>query len=715
MNSAQIRRKKLFIGRDASWLNFNRRVLEEAEDEKNPLLERVKFLAITASNLDEFVEIRLAGILQRIEDGYKEPGFDGLTAQETLEAVAEDIQLFVAQQYRCWNDLLLPLLSANGVRVLHWAELTEEARNHASSFYQREVDPLLTPITIDPAHPFPRVLNKALCLALLLRRKRKGTSGPTLGVVTVPRTVPRLVPIPSDSNTHDFIFLHDLIERNAASMYRGYELLSTAAFRVTRNSNLYFQEEEARSLLESVRAELHNRRKGDAVRLEIEASADPEVIERLQTNFELDDFQIFRTDGPVNLSRLMNLYSDTPRPDLKFHNFTPRALHLGRHATDLFDDLRHRDIMLHHPYDSYDAVVGFIEAGARDPNVVSMKQTLYRTSSDSQIFSSLTEAAQTKDVTVVVELMARFDEASNIRWARDLEDAGVQVFHGIVGLKTHCKLALLVRRDPDGVTRRYCHLGTGNYNPVTARFYTDISLLTSDPEITSSVHSVFNYLTAHSESDDYCPLMVAPLTLAESFIRMIQREAEHAAAGKPAFIIAKMNSLLERGVIEALYEASQAGVQIDLVVRGICSLRPGIKKISENIRVKSIVGRFLEHSRIFYFHNDGKDELYCGSADWMPRNLFERCEVIFPVRDPALRARLRNEILAAYLADTEKSRIMQPDGSYVRARDTAAVPFDAQEFFIRFAESKATLENIPQVATPEKEVPVRKPRRAIAI
>jgi polyphosphate kinase len=715
MTSSQIRRKKLFIGRDASWLNFNRRVLEEAEDDKNPLLERVKFLAITASNLDEFVEIRLAGILQRIEDGYKEPGFDGLTPQETLAAVAEDIQLYVAQQYRCWNDLLLPQLSANGVRVLRWAELTEEGRNYANQFYQREVDPLLTPITIDPAHPFPRVLNKALCLSLLLRRKRKGTIGPTLGVVTVPRTLPRLVSIPSDSNTHDFIFLHDLIERNAAAMYRGYELLSTAAFRVTRNSNLYFQEEEARSLLESVRAELHNRRKGDAVRLEIEASADPEVIERLQTNFELDDFQIFRTDGPVNLSRLMNLYTDTPRRDLKFHSFTPRALHLGRHATDLFDDLRHRDIMLHHPYDSYDAVVGFIEAGAKDPNVVSMKQTLYRTSSDSQIFSSLTDAAQTKEVTVVVELMARFDEASNIRWARDLEDAGVQVFHGIVGLKTHCKLALLVRHDPDGVTRRYCHLGTGNYNPVTARFYTDISLLTSDPEITSSVHSVFNYLTAHSESDDYCPLMVAPLTLAESFIRMIQREAEHAAAGKPAYIIAKMNSLLERGVIEALYEASKAGVQIDLIIRGICSLRPGIKNVSENIRVKSLVGRFLEHSRIFYFHNDGKEELYCGSADWMPRNLFERCEVIFPVRDPALRARLRNEILAAYLADTEKSRIMQPDGSYIRARDTAIEPFNAQEFFIRLAESKATLENIPKLVTPGTMALARKPRRPVAV
>jgi polyphosphate kinase len=713
MTTAIMRRKKFYIGRDTSWLGFNRRVLEEAEDPGNPLLERVKFLAITASNLDEFVEIRLAGILQRIEDGYREPGFDGLTPQETLAAVEEDLQAFVVQQYRCWNELLLPQLNANGVRVLRWQELTDEGRAHATTFYQREVDPLLTPITIDPAHPFPRVLNKALCLALLLRRKRKGTSGPVLGVVTIPRTLPRLVPIPSASGTSDFLFLHDMVERNAAGMYRGYEILSAAAFRVTRNSNLYFQEEEARSLLESVRTELHNRRKGDAVRLEIEQDANPEVIDRLRLNFELDEFQIFRTDGPVNLSRLMNLYSDTPRPDLKFPSFTPHALHLGRHATDIFDDLRHRDILLHHPYDSYDAVVDFIAAGAQDPNVVTIKQTLYRTSSDSPMFQSLTDAAQTKEVTVVVELMARFDEASNIRWARDLEDAGVQVFHGIVGLKTHCKLAMLVRHDPDGVTRRYCHLGTGNYNPNTARFYTDISLLTSDPEITGSVHSVFNYLTAHSESDDYCPLLVAPLTLAESFIRMIHRETEHAAAGKPAFIIAKMNSLLERSVIEALYRASQAGVQVDLIVRGICSLRPGMKGISDNIRVRSIVGRYLEHSRIFYFHNEGKQEFYCGSADWMPRNLFERCEVMFPVRDPQLKARLRDEILAAYLADTAKARLMQPDGTYLRARDGAAHPFDAQEFFMRLAEGKESIDSIPKPPPPLPRKVPRKSRKAV--
>jgi polyphosphate kinase len=694
------RKLSRFIGRDESWLDFNRRVLEEAEDTSNPLLERVKFLAITASNLDEFVEIRIASILQRIEDGYSESDEYGVTLEQSLAAINRDMHSFVASQYACWNQQLLPALQAAGVRVLNWETMDETAREAASTFYQREVDPLLTPITIDPAHPFPRVLNKALCIALLLRRKVRGTAGPVLGVVTVPRALPRLVTLPSASGTYDYVFLHDLIERNAGGMYRGYEILSRAPFRVTRNSNLYFQEEESRNLLETVRAELHNRRKGDAVRLEIEDTADAEIVDRLRLNFELDESQIFKTDGPVNLSRLMHLYSDTPRPDLKYQAFVPRELRLNRKSTDLFDELRHRDVLLHHPYDSYDGVVGLIQAAAKDPNVVSIKQTLYRTSADSTIFNALTEAAQTKEVTVVVELTARFDEASNIRWARDLEDAGVQVFHGIVGLKTHCKLSLLVRHDPDGVTRRYGHLGTGNYNPVTARFYTDLSLLTADPEITASMHSVFNYLTAHSESGDYSPLLVAPLTLAEGFIRLIHRETEHAAAGRPAHIIAKMNSLLEIGIVEALYAASQAGVQIDLIVRGICSLRPGVKGLSDNIRVRSIIGRFLEHSRIFYFMNGGHEEIYCGSADWMPRNLFERCEVVFPIRDAQIGTRIRKEILAAILADQAKARELIASGVYRRPPKPEGAPaFSSQEFFMQVAEGKASLENIPSVTS----------------
>ena len=688
---------KLFNGRDRSWMEFNRRVLEEAEDPTNPLLERVKFLSITASNLDEYVEVRQAGLMQRIEDGYREPGYDGLRPDESLATLTADMHDFVAAQYRCWNRMLLPELRKKGIRLLEWAELSEEARAFAQTYFQREVDPLLTPISIDPAHPFPRVLNKALCLALLLRAKRKRSGPQVLGVVTVPRALHRFVRLPGEDGAYDYLLLQELIAQNLGRMYRGYEVLAWAAFRVTRNSNLYFEEEESRSLLETIRVELHNRRKGDAVRLEIETGADPEIIERLRVNFELEGSEVYLGEGPVNLSRLIFFYGDISRPDLKFQPFTPKPLLLSRKSTGIFDELRHRDVLLHHPYDSYDAVVDFVQEGALDPAVVTMKQTLYRTSVDSPMVRALTDAGATKEAVVVVELMARFDEASNIRWARSMEDAGVQVFHGVVGLKTHCKLAMLVRRDEDGVTRRYCHLGTGNYNPVTARFYTDLSLLTSDPQITERVHMVFNYLTAHAELDDYRPLFVSPLTMAESFLGLIRRETEHARSGHPARIVAKMNSLLEPSVIDALYQASRAGVEIDLIIRGICILRPGVKGLSERIRVRSIVGRFLEHSRIFHFANGGNDEIYIGSADWMPRNFFERCEVVFPVRDAAAAARIQHEILPAYLADTIKARLQQADGSYVRASKVlkSAPSFSSQDFLIQLAEGKLDQEAIP--------------------
>lgn len=685
-----------FFGRDDSWLRFNGRVLEEAQDATNPLLERVKFLAITASNLDEFVEIRVAGLLQRIEDGTDQgmgPDEGGFTPEDRLVQLSKSMAVFVEQQYKCWNEQLIPELHKSGVRVLRWSQLDPAAKEFAENFYENEVDPLLTPVTIDPSHPFPRVLNKALCIALLLRYKRRGVtgakSGKVLGVVTVPRSLPRLIALPSREGHFDFIFLHELIESQVEKMFRGYEVLDEAAFRVTRNSNLYMQEEESRSVLESVREELHNRRKGDAVRLEIESSAAEEIVERLRTNFELDEWQVFRTDGPVNLSRLMNLYSETKIPALKYTPFVAKQYKLGPKVTDLFEELRLRDVMLHHPFDSYRAVEDFVQLGAHDPSVISMKQTLYRTSQGSPIFRALIDAAQNKDVTVVVELMARFDEDSNIRWARELEDAGVGVFHGIFGLKTHCKLSLLVRRDPDGVIRRYAHLGTGNYNPVTSRFYTDISLLTSRSELTTAVQRVFNYLTAEAEAEDnaYEPLLVAPLTLAPQILRLIAREADHARAGRPARIIAKMNGLLEEKTIDALYEASQAGVQIELIVRGMCALKPGVKGLSENIRVRSIVGQFLEHSRIFDFENGGAPEIFCGSADWMTRNLYERCEVVFPVRDEKLAKRLREEILNSYLKDNVKARMLHANGEYVRVK-AEDKRFSAQEFFMELAAEK---------------------------
>src|ERR1700688_4023294 len=704
-----------YINREASWLAFNRRVLEEAQDERNPLLERVKFLSISASNLDEFFEVRVAGLVQQIEDGYTEAGPDGLTLLQERDVVSRETHEFVDDQYLCWNEKLRPMLAENGIRVLGLHELDTKARAFIADYCERELDLLLTPVTVDPAHPFPRVINKALCVAFLLRRRRRSSMTYT-GVVTVPRVLPRLVRLPSEG-TDDFIFLADLVAFHASRMYHGYDIVSSAAFRVTRNSNLYLAEEESRNLLESVRTELHNRRKGDAVRLEIEADADPEIIERLRTNFELEPWQVFSVHGPVNLSRLFNIYEQTAHPDIKSKPFSPRELRLTAKSQDLFEELRRHDVLLHHPFDSYDAVVSFIEAAAEDPRVVSIKQTLYRTSEHSLIVPSLMAAAAKKEVTAVVELKARFDEASNIRWARDLEDAGVQVFHGLVGLKTHCKLSLLVRRDPDGVTRQYAHLGTGNYNATTAKIYTDLSLLTADPEITSAVHDVFSFLTAYAENPTYDPLLVAPLDLAEKCMSLIEREAEHAREGRPARMIVKINSLVDNNIIQSLYHASQAGVDIELLVRGICSLRPGIRGISDRIRVRSIVGRFLEHSRVFYFENGGNPEVYLGSADWISRNLHERVEVLFPLKNPLLRDRVVHEILAAYLADNVKSRLLQKDGRYLRPwqslrgrskrppRGKAA--FSAQDFFIGLAEGTTTPEEIPV------SVPRRSPRTMV--
>lgn len=686
-----------FLNRDISWLAFNRRVLEEAADEGNPLLERLKFLSISASNLDEFFEVRIAAMMQQLEDGYNEAGPDGLTLSEKRDILNKLTHEFVDDQYGCWNEGLRPALAEKGIRVLGLHELGAAAMRFVEDYCEKELDPLLTPVTVDPAHPFPRVINKALCLGLLLRRRRRSALTYT-GVVAVPRALPRLVRLPSEG-TADFIFLADLVAHHAVRMYQGYDIVSSAPFRVTRNSNLYLAEEEARSLLESVRTELHNRRKGDAVRMEIEADADPEIIERLRTVFELDSWQVFPVNGPVNLVRLFNVYEQVNRPDLKYKPFVPRELRLTSKSKDLFEELRTHDILLHHPFDSYDAVVSFIESAAADDHVLSIKQTLYRTSEHSLIVPSLIDAASRKEVTAVVELKARFDEASNIRWARDLEDAGVQVFHGLVGLKTHCKLSLLVRRDPDGVPRSYAHIGTGNYNATTARIYTDLSLLTANPEVTRAVHDVFSFLTAYAENENYEPLLVAPLDLAEKCIALIEREAEHARRGDPARIIAKMNALLDKNIVQALYRASQAGVEIDLIVRGICALRPGVRGVSENIRVRSIVGRFLEHSRIYYFANAGEEEIYIGSADWMPRNLYERVEVLVPVRDEMLRGRVRDEILDAYLADNRKARILTRDETYIRAwqplqgkrnrrMPTGAAAFNSQDFLMGEAEGK---------------------------
>jgi len=696
---------QFYFNRHFSWLQFNERVLEEARDRENPLLERVKFLAITASNLDEFVEVRVAGILQQVEHGNREPGPDGRIPAEVLEGLAERMHRFVESQYECWSQELIPALAAESIDVLSWAELRAEAREYLADFYAKTVEPLLTPVTVDPAHPFPHVLNKALCLAFLVRRKRKG-SQIYLGVATVPRALPRLVRLPSSGDRVQYIFLHEVVRAFAERLYHGYEILSATAFRVTRNSNLYMEEEESRSILETVDTQIHRRRKGSAVRLEIEEGAQQEIIDRLVANFQLSPWQVFHANGPVNLSRLFNLYELTARPDLKYPPFAPRELALKPGPASIFEMVRKRDLLLHHPYDSYSAVVRLIESAAQDPDVLSIKQTLYRTSENSPIVRALIDAAARKEVAVVVELKARFDEASNIRWARNLQEAGVQVFHGLVGLKTHCKLALIARRESDGQIRRYAHLGTGNYNPSTARFYTDLSLLTSNSRVTSSVHHVFNYLTAYSERAQYTPLFVAPLNLGKNCAALIDRETAHARAGRPAFIVAKVNALLDERIIQALYRASRAGVHIELIVRGQCALRPGIRGISSHIRVRSIIGRFLEHSRIFMFGNGGKTEVYLGSADWMHRNIYERVEVMFHLRDEPLCRQIFTEVLSPYLADTQKARFLTSDGHYVRAKDLAhragsvrsrrnGTQFSVQEFLIDVAEGREQWAALP--------------------
>jgi polyphosphate kinase len=701
---------RLYLNRHLEWLEFNRRVLEEARDIANPLLERVKFLAITANNLDEFVEVRVASFLQRIEHGSREIGPDGLTAEQELEKVSAAMHVMVRDQYKCWNEELLPALAKEGIRVLPVSALEGKAAQAAKTFYERRVSPMLTPVTVDPSHPFPHVLNKALCIAFLLRRRKGGNGKAYFGVLTVPRAVPRLLRVPALDGGIHYVALQEIISANAAKLYRGYEILASAPFRITRNSNLYLEEEETRSLLDAVDSQVSQRRKGGAVRLEIDAEAHPDIVNRLVSTFELDESLVFRAQGPVNLQRLFHLYEETPRPDLKYQPFVQKQVHVGHDADSMFEAIRRQPVLLHHPYECYDTVVNFLQTAAQDPRVLSMKQTLYRTNSDSPIARALLEAAGKKEVTVVVELKASFDEASNIRWARSFEDAGVQVFHGLVGLKTHAKLALIVRQDPDGKIRRYAHLGTGNYNPSTARYYSDLSLLTCDEEITSAVHDVFNFLTAYSEQPNYHPLLLAPRDMAKTCIALIDREASHARRKRPARIIAKVNAVIDPPVIQALYRASRAGVDIDLIVRGQCALVPGVRGVSSRIKVRSIVGRFLEHSRIFYFENGGTPDIYLGSADWMPRNLYERVEVLFPLKDPQHRARVCNEILASYLADKRKARILGSDGSYSRPRSVRnGHGFSVQEHLMQLAEgagdsSRTSVLRNPRVVYTPNEV-----------
>ncbi len=657
-----------FLSRELSWLEFNQRVLNEALDTTNPLLERVKFFTITSSNLDEFFEVRVAGIKQQIESEIVERSADGRTSTETFRAIRKKVLVMVAQQFRCWREDLVPALAKHGIQFLQPEELTAVDRDWLENYYRTQVRPVLTPLGIDPAHPFPQLLNKSLNIVVQLEIERNEEMQRRFAVVQVPRVLPRLVKLPrgTDSDDRSYVYMGHLIGHYLADLFPGTRLLGYWHFRVTRNSELYIDEDDAANLLSAVEQELHNRRKGAAVRLEVDHDCPVEIYQYLLETLDLTEDDLYIVHGPLNPTRLMAIYQGDHSPELRDKSFVAPIGAAFRDAGDFFPVIRQRDVLLHHPYETFGSVVEFLEQAARDPNVLAIKQTLYRTGGDPRIVGALMDAVRNgKQVTAVTELKARFDEANNILWARRLEEAGVHVVYGIVHHKVHCKATLVVRRDDDGL-RRYLHLGTGNYNPSTARLYTDLSLFTCDPDFAEDVTNLFNLLTGICQFQGARKLLIAPFTLHETVMRLIQQEAEHAKAGRPARIIAKMNALVDREIIEALYLASQAGVKIDLIVRGICCLRPGMEGVSENITVRSIVGRFLEHSRVVYFENAGEPKVYLGSADWMPRNFFRRIEVAAPVLDPVLRTRLIEQILALQVADNVKSSVLASDGSYHR-------------------------------------------------
>jgi polyphosphate kinase len=666
---------KNFINRELSWIEFNRRVFEEAQDPNQPLLERVKFLGIVSSNLDEFFEIRVAGIKQQIASETSDVGPDGMSPTATFEAIERRVHEMVAQQYALWSQEIEPLLRQNKIFIHDLNELSAKRAAWARRYFQQEVFPMLTPLAVDASHPFPQLLNKSH--NLLVRARARKDDEPMHAIVQVPRAVSRLILMPrgeKGDESWNYVYLASLIKHHVADLFPGLILDGVHAFRVTRNSDLYVDEEEADNLLRSIEQELRRSSRGNAVRLEVEADCPNDFSNLLLEFFQLTEADLYKLDGPFSMTHLAPLVANDAFAHLKDRVFQPaRDPALPPHG-DIFEAMRKQDILLHHPYESYDPVVELVESAANDPLVLAIKITLYRTSGDSPIVEALIEAANNgKQVTALVELRARFDEANNIQWARRLEEAGAHVVYGVVGLKTHCKLLLVVRRDPDRL-RQYVHLGTGNYHPRTARIYTDLSLFTTAPQLTEEVAIVFNTLTGLAGYPGLKKLLVAPFDLQQRLIDLIKRERDHAAAGKSGRIVAKLNSLVDQEVIERLYEASCAGVKIDLIVRGICSLRPKIPGLSENIRVISIVGRFLEHSRIYYFQNDGESALYLASADWMPRNFYRRVEVAFPIEAPLLRDEIMNEILPRFLTDYGKARELQPDGSYVRLKPENGAP-----------------------------------------
>lgn len=653
-----------YVNRELSWLEFNYRILNEARDKSIPLFERLKFLSITASNLDEFCMVRVASLKDQVHAKYKKTDIAGLRAEEQLTLISEKTHKLVELQYSTYGRSLLPALKQKGLQIL-WEheELTEGEKKFVDGYFRENVYPVLTPMAVDSSRPFPLIRNKSLNIAALVQKK-SGEEALEFAMVQVPSVLPRIVELPcEEGEVQRIILLEEVIERNIHELFLNYNIVSAHPFRIMRNADFTLDEEEAVDLLEEIQKQLKKRQWGEVIRLEIEEKVDKRLLKILRKGLSVGNEDIFEISGPLDLTFLMKLYGMSGFDHLKARPYTPQPVPALMNDEDIFTNIRNGDILLHHPYQTFDPVVNFVRQAARDPEVLAIKQTLYRVSGHSPIVAALAEAADNgKQVSVLVELKARFDEENNINWAKKLEKAGCHVIYGLVGLKTHCKITLVVRREEDGI-RRYVHLGTGNYNDSTARLYTDCGLMTCNPKIGQDATAVFNMLSGYSEPPTWNKLSLAPLWLRGKLIKMIRRETEHARAGGYAHIKAKMNSLCDKEIIASLYEASCAGVKVELVVRGICCLKAGVPGLSENISVHSIVGNFLEHARIFYFENDGSPEVYMGSADWMPRNLDKRVEIMFPVEDPELKEQVIH-ILQVQLDDNVKAHILQPDGSY---------------------------------------------------
>ena len=679
-----------YENRELSWLKFDARVLNEAKDKSIPLLERLKFVSITSSNLDEFFMVRVASLKDMVHADYRKRDIAGMTASEQLDRINTATRKLVESQYNTYNRSLVPLMAANGIHIIEkYEELTAEQAAYVDRYFEEDVYPVLTPMAVDASRPFPLIRNKTLNIAALLSSKKdeKHKDAVEFATVQVPGVLPRLVPIPADTSENSgevegrtFILLEQIIEKNIDKLFLNYHVLCAHPYRVMRNADLPIDEDEAADLLKEIQKQLKKRQWGEVIRLEVEASVDKKLLRFLKDELKVAEEDIFQISGPIDLTFLMKMYGLSGFDSLRYEPYKPQRVPEIEPGEDIFEAIRVGDILLHHPYETFDPVVDFIRQAASDPDVLAIKQTLYRVSGNSPIIASLAQAAENgKQVSVLVELKARFDEENNIVWAKKLEQAGCHVIYGLVGLKTHSKIALVVRREEDGI-RRYVHLGTGNYNDSTAKLYTDCGIFTCNEAIGEDATAVFNMLSGYSEPLSWNELVLAPIWLRTRFMRLIARETKHAREGKPAKIVAKMNSLCDEGIIAALYEASAAGVEIELIVRGICCLKVGIPGISENIHVRSIVGNFLEHSRIFFFLNDGEEELYMGSADWMPRNLDRRVEILFPVLDDTLKEKVKH-ILDVELADNTKAHVLKPDGEYEKIDRRGKVLVNSQKQF----------------------------------